>query len=144
MSSNNVVLLLGSNINKPEKNIDNAILLIDSGVGGIVAKSSKIATNPVEFVSTNIFCNIALLIRTNFSPISLLKKIKEIEKKMGRLEDSTNKDGYEDRIIDIDIVSFGNIVYKSSKLTIPHFRHLYEREFSKALLKELNTNAYEK
>lgn len=137
MSSNNVILLLGSNINFPEKNIDQAILLIESRLGGVVAKSSKLMNNPVEFDSTNIFCNIAMLINTQLSPVQLLRSIKNIEQEMGRKEDSFAKGGYEDRIIDIDIVTFGNIQFYSNKLTVPHYKHLYERDFSQQLLAEL-------
>ncbi|MCL1677249.1 2-amino-4-hydroxy-6-hydroxymethyldihydropteridine diphosphokinase [Elizabethkingia meningoseptica] len=137
MSSNNVILLLGSNINFPEKNIDQAMLLIESRLGSIVAKSSKLMNNPVEFDSPNIFCNIAVLINTQLSPVQLLKDIKNIEHEMGRKEDSFAKGGYEDRIIDIDIVTFGNIKFYSNKLTVPHYKHVYERDFSQQLLAEL-------
>ncbi|AQX03957.1 2-amino-4-hydroxy-6-hydroxymethyldihydropteridine diphosphokinase [Elizabethkingia meningoseptica] len=137
MSSNNVILLLGSNINFPEKNIDQAMLLIESRLGSIVAKSSKLMNNPVEFDSPNIFCNIAVLINTQLSPVQLLKDIKNIEHEMGRKEDSFAKGGYEDRIIDIDIVTFGNIQFYSNKLTVPHYKHVYERDFSQQLLAEL-------
>jgi 2-amino-4-hydroxy-6-hydroxymethyldihydropteridine diphosphokinase len=91
MSSNNVILLLGSNINFPEKNIDTAIELINNRLGSIIARSSKLMTDPVEFDSKNIFCNIAVLIKTEFSPVQLLKNIKEIEHEMGREEDSLQK-----------------------------------------------------
>ncbi|NAW51956.1 2-amino-4-hydroxy-6-hydroxymethyldihydropteridine diphosphokinase [Elizabethkingia argentiflava] len=138
MSSNNVILLLGSNINFPEKNIDFAIELINNNLGAIIAKSSKIMTDPIEFVSKNIFCNIAVLISTQFSPIKVLNIVKKIEYGMGRTEDSFVKGCYQDRVIDIDIVCFGNIKFCSHKLTIPHDKHLTQREFSRELLDELN------
>lgn len=59
---------------------------------------------------------------------------------MGREEDSFAKGGYEDRIIDIDIVEFGSIRFYSQKLMIPHLKHLNERDFSQELLTQLNTN----
>jgi len=136
--SNNVILLLGSNINFPERNIDTAIKLIEKKLGKILALSNKKTTKPVEFESKNLFCNISLLICTEFSPIELLNYIKEIEQKMGRKEDSSNKESYEDRIIDIDIVKFGNLIFYSEKLKIPHKKHLYKRNFSKELIKEIN------
>lgn len=101
-------------------------------------------TDPVEFDSKNIFCNIAVLIKTQFSPVQLLKNIKEIEREMGREEDSFAKGGYEDRIIDIDIVEFGSIRFYSQKLMIPHLKHLNERDFSQELLTQLNTNIEKK
>jgi len=141
---NTVILLLGSNINFPEKNIDIAIELISNNIGGVIVESSKINTFPVEFVSENNFCNIAVSICTRFSPIQLLKELKKIEKAMGREEDSAMKGQYEDRIIDIDVVLFNGINFKSKILRIPHNKHLYNREFSRKLLSQINIHEYEK
>jgi len=137
MSSYNVVLLLGSNIGNTEQNLQNAIAKIENRIGNINKLSKMLETKPVEFVSNNIFRNIALSLYTTISPFSLLKEIKNIEKEMGRLEDSSVKGGYEDRIIDIDIVKFGEINLQSSVLEIPHKKHLFERDFSRILLQEL-------
>ena len=97
-----------------------------------------IETQPVEFESINIFCNIAIVLTTKLSPYSFLNAVKSIEKDMGRELDSSAVGGYIDRIIDIDIVTFNNINFESKKLKIPHHKHLCEREFSKALLDSLN------
>lgn len=137
MSSYYVVLLLGSNIGNTLENIENAIAKIEKRIGKIDKFSKMLETKPVEFVSNNIFRNIALSLYASISPFSLLKEIKNIEKEMGRLEDSSVKGGYEDRIIDIDIVKFGEINLQSSVLEIPHRKHLFERDFSRILLQEL-------
>ena len=137
MSSYYVVLLLGSNIGNTLENIENAIAKIEKRIGKIDKFSKMLETKPVEFVSNNIFRNIALSLYASISPFSLLKEIKNIEKEMGRLEDSSVKGGYEDRIIDIDIVKFGEINLQSSVLEIPHKKHLFERDFSRILLQEL-------
>lgn len=137
MSSYYVVLLLGSNIGNTLENIENAIAKIEKRIGKIDKFSKILETKPVEFVSNNIFRNIALSLYASISPFSLLKEIKNIEKEMGRLEDSSVKGGYEDRIIDIDIVKFGEINLQSSVLEIPHRKHLFERDFSRILLQEL-------
>ena len=137
MSLNKVVLLLGSNINDPENNIYNAINLLNDRFGTILVTSELVKTAPVEFVSENFFCNIALIISTDFSPIQLLKVIKEIERQMGRLYDSSYFGEYRDRIIDIDIIKFNNIIFESKKLLVPHKKHLYERDFAKEILKTI-------
>lgn len=137
MSQIKVILLLGSNIGDTKKNINDAIVHLQESVGEITARSKILHTHPVEFVSCNIFCNIALSINTLFSPIKLLQKIKEIEKIMGRERDSGFYKEYRDRIIDIDIVRYGNITYLNKKLNIPHKKHLEERTFSKELLENL-------
>ena len=97
-----------------------------------------IETKAVEFESTNIFRNIALGLTTTLSPYSFLAMVKTMEKEMGREFDSSAVGGYIDRIIDIDIVTFNNINFESEKLKIPHYKHLYERDFSKGLLDSLN------
>ncbi|MEJ8582470.1 2-amino-4-hydroxy-6-hydroxymethyldihydropteridine diphosphokinase [Riemerella anatipestifer] len=137
MSQRKVILLLGSNIKNPKKNIEEAILLINKHLGNVIKKSKMLETEPVEFVSSNNFCNIALSLETDFSPIQILKKAKEIERYMGRVLDSRDLGGYEDRVIDIDVVSIGNITYKSRRLDIPHYKHVHERDFSQVLLREI-------
>lgn len=134
MSHHLVTLLLGSNLGKQKDNIDFAISRIEEEVGELVGQSEIIYTKPVEFVSNNIFCNIALRIKTQFSPIKLLNLLKKIEVEMGRTDDSLITKGYADRVIDIDIVFYGNMNFSSLRLEIPHSKHVYEREFSKKLL----------
>ena len=134
MSQHLVTLLLGSNLDLPERNIDTAIRKIEDEIGNVVERSEILHTKPVEFVSNNIFCNIAVLIKTQFSPIKLLNFIKKIEFDMGRIEDSSVTNAYLDRIIDIDIVLYGGLKFDCKTLNIPHKKHVYEREFSRNLL----------
>lgn len=137
MSSYNTILLLGSNIGNKKNNLETAIALIGKHIGKIQKKSDFLTSEPVEFVSSNNFCNIALSIITAFSPFIVLKLVKKIEMDMGRSKDSLTLGGYHDRIIDIDIVEFENLRFISKKLQIPHYKHKYEREFSRKLLQDL-------
>ena len=57
---------------------------------------------------------------------------------MGRREDSMVTGSYNDRIIDIDIVKYDNVNFECKKLNIPHYKHLYDREFSRKLLESIN------
>ena len=138
MSLHYVVLLLGSNLGDTKSNLNQAIAKIENCLGKIIKTSEMIETQPVEFGSINIFRNIAISLTTTISPYSFLNIVKSIEKDMGRELDSSAVGGYIDRIIDIDIVKFNNINFESEKLKIPHYKHLCEREFSKALLDSLN------
>ena len=56
---------------------------------------------------------------------------------MGRAQDSFAVGGYIDRIIDIDIVLYGDVIIQSKILQIPYKKHLLERDFSKVLLEEI-------
>lgn len=140
MSQHSVVLLLGSNLGDAKLNIEEALVFLQKEVGEISQKSTSLLTEAVEFESCNIFCNIAIRIFTGFSPFKLLERLKEYEIKMGRHEDSAYLGRYSDRIIDIDIVLFDNLIYKSKKLTIPHNKNLNERDFAKKLISELVEN----
>lgn len=138
MSLHYVVLLLGSNLGDTNSNLNQAIAKIENCLGKIIKTSEMIETQPIEFESSNVFTNMALVLVTSHSPCELLKKIKIIEKDMGRNYDSMVLGKYEDRIIDIDIVTFNGIIYDSKKLKIPHKKHLLEREFSRKILESLN------
>lgn len=135
MSQHKVVLLLGSNIGDKKNNLDTALERLKE-VGDILQNSEYLTSEAVEFVSSNNFCNIATIIFTHFSPIQLLNYIKKIEIEMGRLNDSKISGGYTDRIIDIDIIKYNELKFTSERLEIPHKKHLFEREFSKILLKK--------
>lgn len=132
-----VVLLLGSNIGDAKEHILIAISKLEK-MGRVIKRSGILKTFPVEFDSLNIFCNIAVIFDTEYSPIKLLNAIKNIEKEMGRERDSSVYGEYRDRIIDIDIVMYDDIIYSCERLNIPHHRHLFLRGFSRKLLREID------
>ncbi|WP_370899997.1 2-amino-4-hydroxy-6-hydroxymethyldihydropteridine diphosphokinase [Chryseobacterium gossypii] len=136
MSHHKVILLLGSNLGEKKKNLETALEKLKQGGNEILKISEFLISEPVEFASSNIFCNIATIMLTHLSPIQLLDFVKSIEAEMGRFNDSKVSGGYTDRIIDIDIVKFNELNFLSERLEIPHKKHLFEREFSKTLLKD--------
>ncbi|MBB4806328.1 2-amino-4-hydroxy-6-hydroxymethyldihydropteridine diphosphokinase [Chryseobacterium defluvii] len=138
MSQQEVILLLGSNLGDPKKNLELALEKLKNGNIEILKKSEFLNSPPVEFVSSNIFCNIATIILTDLSPIQLLDFVKSTEFEMGRINDSRVSGSYNDRIIDIDIVKYNELNFKSERLEVPHKKHLFDREFSKILLKNLS------
>ena len=137
MLQHEVTLLLGSNLGNPKKNVEEALRKIENEIGTIIKESELLFTDPVEFVSNNIFCNIAIVIKTQFSPIKILNTAKLIERDMGRLDDTMISGEYQDRIIDIDIVRFSALQFCCDELIIPHDKHLYQRDFSRKLLDAL-------
>jgi len=136
MSQHKVVLLLGSNLGEQKKNIELALDKIKEAGNNISQISEYLMSEPVEFASSNIFCNIATIIFTPLSPIQLLDCIKNIEVEMGRVNDSKASGGYTDRIIDIDIIKYNELNFTSERLVIPHKKHLFERDFSRILLEK--------
>lgn len=134
---NKVTLLLGSNLGNKKNNITSAINLIDSKIGLILKKTKIIESEPEDYYSSNNYLNIGIIISTDLSPIKLLKSIKEIERSLGRINDSYFSGKYEDRTIDIDIIYFNSITFYSASLNIPHISHISKRNFSKKILYEL-------
>ncbi len=141
MSQQDVVLLLGTNLGDRKKNILTAVEKIENKVGKIKKESKIIETKPVEFCSSNNFYNFAVMLGTSFSPIKVLKVIKEIEREMGRKEDTSVIGHFSDRIIDIDIVKYSNLFFECGFLQIPHHKHLKDRAFSKQIIEELYIKA---
>ncbi len=79
------------------------------------------------------FLNQVVECDADFEPFGLLKLLKEIEDKMGRMETFR----YGPRIIDLDILIYGNLVITDRVLNIPH-ASLKERAFVLVPLVELN------
>ena len=71
------------------------------------------------------FVNIAVKIETTLDPFQLIKKLKKIEADSGRTSDGIR---FGPRILDMDIIYYDELVYKSPELEIPHPR-MHERCF---------------
>ena len=126
---------LGSNIGDKQQNIERAIALIDDKIGSVVKRSSFYTTEPVGFTSDNNFINVAIEVKTNLPIYRILKITQKIERLMGRTQKSS-KGVYHDRVIDIDILMYGNKKIHSARLTVPHPR-MYERDFVMQPLREI-------
>lgn len=112
-------LSLGTNLGDRQSNLDTALTLIGQRIGTVSAKSSVMETEPWGFESSNFFLNMAVKVSTKLKPMNVLKAAKEIEREMGRTVKS-DTDGYQDRIIDIDILLYDDLVMQTPELTIPH------------------------
>ncbi|SEG08814.1 2-amino-4-hydroxy-6-hydroxymethyldihydropteridine diphosphokinase [Parabacteroides chinchillae] len=111
-------LSLGANIGNKRRNLITAAALLAERVGDILALSDIYETEPWGFESENTFLNAALALRSLLSPLELLDATRLIEIEMGRVEKSNGT--YQDRIIDIDILMYDDIVMQTLQLTIPH------------------------
>lgn len=129
---------LGSNLGDKELNISTAIDLISRAAGKVLAVSSMHISEPWGFESQNSFVNAAILIDTDLKPMELLKALQHIEKKMGRLQKSTDE-VYADRVIDIDILTYGDMEIDLPDLKIPH-PHMRARDFVMKPFRELPGN----
>ena len=119
MNLNKVYLSLGSNLGDKIKNLQSAINLIDTNIGDVLSISNVYQTKPEGFKGDDFF-NCCICIVTNLSPNFLLDKILEIELIEGRIRSSSN--GYESRLIDIDILLYEDRIINENNLSIPHPR----------------------
>ena len=116
-------LLLGTNLGDREANLLEARRHLAGILGPEVGSTPVIETVALGFTGPD-FLNQVVSFDTAISPGELLAVVKGIERRMGRSETPEYaSDGsriYHDRIIDIDILTFGDIEMDTPELKIPH------------------------
>lgn len=126
---------MGTNLGDKRKNIAEAINYIGELVGDVVRQSALYETEPWGFRSDNRFVNAAVCVDTRLSPRRLLEVTQRIEREMGRTLKSDGGE-YHDRIIDIDILLYGDRHIDEPDLKIPH-PLMHERDFVMTPLNEI-------
>jgi 2-amino-4-hydroxy-6-hydroxymethyldihydropteridine diphosphokinase len=120
-----VFLGLGTNLGDREANLKRAVGSIIENIGPVVRLSAAYETEPWGFHTEELFLNMAVEVETKLRPSGLLGRILMIEAEMGRLRHGR---GYSSRIIDIDILLYGEKIMDTPILVIPHPK-LHERRF---------------
>jgi 2-amino-4-hydroxy-6-hydroxymethyldihydropteridine diphosphokinase len=106
---------LGSNVGDREKNLCEAIRRL-STLGRVMSVSSFYETEPVEFTDQAWFLNCAVALEVSLKPAEVMRALLQIEQEMGRKR--VQKKG--PRLIDLDIVLFGEAIVNTAELVIPH------------------------
>lgn len=132
-----VFIGLGSNLGDGEKNLLKAIALLEKVLGKAKKTSSIIKTEPWGYKSENFFHNCVAEFFVSVSPNKLLKITQDIERSLGRTEKSVQ--GYTDRVIDLDILYYGDFIVDLEELKIPH-PEISKRHFVLDSLMELDPN----
>jgi 2-amino-4-hydroxy-6-hydroxymethyldihydropteridine diphosphokinase len=122
----NVYIALGSNQGERELNLLRAVAEIGKLPGGrVTALSEFYETVPVGMTEQPLFCNAVLRYSTPLTARDLLKQLQHIENDIFGRKRSIR---WGPRIIDLDIILFGNDTITEDDLTIPHPR-MAERRF---------------
>ena len=133
-------IALGSNLSSrfgaPADNLREAIHRLDD-LGTVTAVSRFHETEPVGFTQQPRFLNAVALLETEVSPLDLLRGLLAIEHSMGRDRAKSPPKG--PRIIDLDLLLYGDLVLDDAGLTLPH-PSLHERRFVLAPLAEVAPN----
>ncbi len=118
-----VFIALGSNLGNRQDNLNRALAALAATVA-ITARSSVYETDPAYVLDQPSFLNMVVAGDTALPARSLLSELKRIEVDIGRVP--TRRNG--PRVIDLDILYYGNQVIETGRLVVPHPR-LSERLF---------------
>jgi len=118
-----VYLALGSNLGDREKNLDAAITALKAH-GEVMAKSRVYETEPVGYKDQPAFLNQVCKLAVKYSPTELLDATQRTERELGRKPTFPNGP----RVIDIDVLLYGERIIHTTNLDIPHPK-LPERRF---------------
>jgi deoxyguanosine kinase len=129
-------LSLGTNLGNKIENLQFAIDEINRSLGHVRKISSVYRTKSWGFEGED-FYNICLEVSTSLSPEKMIKAVLEIEGQLGRLRNS--QQGYNDRIIDIDILLFDDDIMFYNDLKVPH-PEMLNRRFVLEPLSEIAPN----
>jgi 2-amino-4-hydroxy-6-hydroxymethyldihydropteridine diphosphokinase len=111
-----IFLLLGSNLGNATENLSRARQSVAGRVGAIENTSSVYRTAAWGNTDQPDFHNQVIEVDTDLEPRALLDEILQIEKKLGRVRDVK----WGPRVIDIDILIYGDRVINQPDLIIPH------------------------
>ena len=130
--SADIYLGIGANLGDPLATFNQALTHIEAFTE-LISVSRIYRSAPFGFSDQPPFKNAAVRISSELTPLSLLKKLQEIEKSLGKKIIRENGP----RIIDLDVLLYDEISIKNEDLTIPHPRIL-ERDFVLRPLLDLN------
>ena len=129
-----IFLGLGSNVGDKEQNLEKAIEKLGEKISDIQV-SKFYETEPWGYTQQDRFLNAAIRGRTILAPSGLLKFVKTVEGRVGRVA----RFKWGPREIDIDILFYDDLVYEDKFITIPH-PFLHERKFVLEPLMDLDPN----
>ena len=132
MTTTEAYLGLGSNLGDREHNLARAVSLLEERLAAPIVVSSVYETRPWGYADQPDFLNLACRVDTAVAPEELLGAAQEVERLIGR--EPTFR--YGPRVIDVDILLFGDRIINADGLRVPHPR-LFERAFALAPLAEL-------
>lgn len=131
-------IALGSNVGDRHANIRKAMAILIETPAIEVRRISSMMENPAEGGPEDApdFINAAAEIVTGYTAPSLMKRLLEIEAQMGR----ERRAKWEPRLIDLDLVLYGNQIISTNDLIVPH-PLMHERLFVLKPLAEIAPNA---
>jgi len=126
-------IALGSNLQDPQAQVERALQTIANTPNiKLIKASSLFKTVPIGYDNQPDFINAVAEIETDLSPLALLHTLLEIEAQHGRERPFPNAP----RVLDLDVLLYGNIEINTADLTLPHPR-MHTRGFVMLPLAEI-------
>ncbi|WP_333878604.1 2-amino-4-hydroxy-6-hydroxymethyldihydropteridine diphosphokinase [Flavobacterium sp.] len=129
-----VILSLGTNQGNRLENIERCLSDLHNEIGTIIRVSKLYETPSWGFESAK-FYNCAVVMHTHKSAHQLLEEVLILEEALGRVRE--NAEGYQPRIIDIDVIAYDEEIIASEKLQVPH-PEMQNRLFVLLPMRDLN------
>ena len=127
-----IILALGTNIEPREQYLKDALAKIEENNLKIILESSVYETPAWGGVADQNFLNMCIEVETSLGAYELLDTIQKIELELGRVR----KEHWGNRTIDIDIITFDDLVFNDDRLIVPH-KYIHDRNFVLAPLVEM-------
>ena len=127
-----IILALGTNIEPREQYLKDALAKIVDNNLKIILESSVYETPAWGGVADQNFINMCIEVETELEAYELLDMIQKIELELGRVR----KEHWGNRTIDIDIITFNDLIYNDERLIVPH-KYIHDRNFVLAPLVEM-------
>lgn len=114
---------IGTNLGDRQANLRQAVAGISAITGVTAIRVSKIVESaPWGYESQAPFLNIGVAVETILDPFSLFEALQGVEKQISCTPHRDRNGNYIDRIIDIDLIAYGEQMINTPKLIIPHPR----------------------
>ena len=127
-----IILALGTNIEPREQYLKDALRKIVDNNIKIILESSIYETPAWGGVADQNFLNMCVEVETELDAYELLDTIQKIELELGRVR----REHWGNRTIDIDIITFNELIFNDERLTVPH-KYIHDRNFVLAPLVEM-------
>ncbi len=111
-----IYILLGSNLGDRIQVLQATKKIIQERVGEILQTSAIYETEPWGVSDQPSFYNQVLLIQTYLDPHCLLENLQGVEKDIGKVKLGK----WRERLIDVDILYYHDVILNDEDLTIPH------------------------
>ena len=127
-----IILALGTNIEPREQYLKDSLEKIEENNLKITLESSVYETPAWGGVADQNFLNMCIEVETSLGAYELLDTIQKIELELGRVR----KEHWGNRTIDIDIITFNDLIFNDERLIVPH-KYIHDRNFVLAPLVEM-------